>query len=203
MRSRRAEKIQRNYKFHQRKCSAAVRASSTCRHSRRRRRVKKYALTDYLISVHVGRADEGERTASQLQIIAAVVEVGPFGHEIVNLIPFSNSINAAPPCQTYLRTYLTYLVRRVIKWKVLSRGEAIFHAFHVSGASNRRAWPRAHSARSTSDGSALVICLSDEVHRGRAFISGSSVLVVLALPQHHRDVTTPHRRETRRTLREP
>lgn len=44
--------------------------------------------------------------SSRLQIIVAVVEVGPFGHEIVNLIPFSNSINAAPPCQMYLPTYL-------------------------------------------------------------------------------------------------
>jgi len=44
--------------------------------------------------------------SSRLQIIATVVEVGPFGHEIVNLIPFSNSINVAPPRQMYLRTYL-------------------------------------------------------------------------------------------------
>ena len=44
--------------------------------------------------------------SSRLQIIVAVIEVGPFGREIVNLILFSNSINAAPLCQMYLPTYV-------------------------------------------------------------------------------------------------
>jgi len=77
-----------------------------------------------------------------------------------------------PDVPTYLPTYR--IVHRVIKWKVLSRGEAIFHAFHVSGGSNRRAWPHTHSARSTSDG-VLVICLQWRGASRRAFISGSSV----------------------------